>query len=113
VVRDGITSLTVYTHAGKRLLTVPVQNNVYMFKTGGAVSGELKLVFTNASGQVVRTTPGATGSVTGISGTAAGSVRGVAAIPLLGKANATVTGTVVTTTAPPAKQPRARRRSSG
>jgi hypothetical protein len=113
VVRDGITSLTVYTHAGKRLLTVPIQNNVYMFKSGGAVSGELKLVFTNASGQVVRTTPSATGSMTGISGTAAANVQGIANIPLLSKPTATVTGTIVTTTAPPAKRPRARRRSSG
>jgi hypothetical protein len=56
VVRDGITSVSVYSR-GKRVLTVPVHNNAYTFETGGAVVGQLRLVFTDARGRAVPTSP--------------------------------------------------------
>jgi len=59
VVRDGIASVDVYARvkgARKLVLDLPIQNNVYSFESGGAVTGILKLVFRNAAGQVVRTT---------------------------------------------------------
>jgi hypothetical protein len=65
VVRDGIATVDVYALVGKAeklvLSGVPVHDNVYSFKSGGAVAGALKLVFKDSNGHVVPTAPVQTG----------------------------------------------------
>jgi hypothetical protein len=115
VVRDGITSLEVETHSGKRLLTVPIRDNVYSFATGGAVSGVLKLVFRNAAGRVVATSlsgAGQVGTLGGViatpSGVAPPPIATLPLVPAPAKAKATVTGTLIRV--PPPAKPRPARR---
>jgi len=58
VVRDGIATVDVYARGGRRLLTaVRVQDNVFSFLSGGAIAGDLTLVFKESDGHAVRTTP--------------------------------------------------------
>jgi hypothetical protein len=100
VVRDGITSLDVYARVKgvrKLLLDVPVHNNVYSFRTGGAVSGPLSLVFRNAGGQAVQTTPTMTGT---IKGTVIGTTTPMP-VPTLPRLARSVKGTAIPLPSPP------------
>jgi hypothetical protein len=89
VVRDGIVSLDVYTRgkggARKLVSEVPVDNNVYSFQTGGAVSGLLILAFKDAGGQTVQTTPTRVGTSNSVVGTTPAETSGQATIPLVSR----------------------------
>jgi hypothetical protein len=78
VVGDAVASVDVYTRSGREVLAgVPVHNNVYVFGPGGAVTGVLKLVFKDAAGRVVPSTPAHFGAIaTSISAAAAPALVG-------------------------------------
>jgi hypothetical protein len=105
VVRDGIVSLDVYARVKgvrKLVLDAPVHNNVYSFQTGGAVNGVLSLVFKDASGQTVQTTPSYTGTSNSVVVTTTAITGTIVAKPVTTptpvfppKPTRTVTGTAI------------------